>query len=327
MASASETTHVAATMLDTENEEQSDPDEHTDSIDGDFDQGGPIVVQNKPVDTSVATIQALSTSMIETSKQKLAIGVQIEHLRSQKRRLKVEYDRLQAAGGALKSQIVAWEFNRPFHFIMQLPVELRNLVWTEYNNRPWQEGADCIQDRHSEAITMVCKQLRKEYLDWLCETRPMQIVFKARGHCSADSFVVDGLDLAWFYKKGWASISDELLARARCVRVLLLIRHLPGVPTSARSREAEWTLNLNSGKVKAKGDPNTPGMLRMIDAVSERVQTALLAIMQRGEIRRSDVALLFMAIAGLSGTHLMRLRERAEVVRAFKLLPFADTDI
>lgn len=232
--------------------------------------------QDEFVARSIATVQALNTSLQRTRRQQWAIAKQQMTLQARTQRLHRMNQRLEIIGEDLKSQIANWESNRPFHFFLRLPLELRDLIWNQCFNascsgRRLEDSWRCLgnsrshledswsnsaQSGHNNAIAFVCSQLRKEYLDWLYRERPLHIVFVAEGFRRVRYDEIDHLRIPTFGRWNWDSTPDDLLARARVVKVEVWWLHDHG---TAQKGHGEWTQNFVPGEVEGNGNLSVTG--------------------------------------------------------------------
>ena len=322
-------------------------------------------VRAEPVDSSVPIVKALNASLQRTRRQQWAIAARVAPIRkqevrlhAQRKRLHRTNQRLKANKDKIKSQIAEWEANRTFHPILRLPLELRDLIWNEYFDH---SPDNCIQSGLDKAIVQTCPQLRKEYIDWLCRMRPIYIEFVAEVHWSPKSAHVLELRQMPAWKMQWSHTSKKFLRRARNVNVRIKFctpgcrlqfvadwtLNLVSGDLRVRCEEApsyrlsdaymllhwrpaivaDWTLNLVSNKVTGDGYFSMVTESKGSDELHRRILVVLRAVMQRGELRKSDTDLLFQAIAGPRGTHRMRKEEAARRVEMLELLPFANADV
>lgn len=163
-------------------------------------------------------------------KQQKCVDADIERLEAQQEVLRSQDYRLGHLTERIEEQIRDWELARPFHCFLRLPIELRGLVWDEYFVHGCRGVNDCFRHGYIKPITLVCKRVREEVLDWLLANRPLTIEFSAffRVQRGAKLDSVSNLTFGPMNgdRDGWMSgceFSEDLLARVRHVRIISII--------------------------------------------------------------------------------------------------------
>lgn len=280
------------------------------------------------------TVQALWSSLEDARgegrairKQQQRVDAEIERLGAEQEVLRSPDWRLEELTERIEEQIWDWERARSFHCFLRLPIELRGLIWDEYF------GRDCVRRGWTQPITLVCKRVREEVVDWLLVNRPFHIAFSAfpkeldenRGLDSWLDFGMIGGEKDYWRSGRW--IPEDLLARVRHVRV-----------TARTYRfEMDWALNLFSGNVQVEntttfGDAAMDTWaLKYTKLVEERLQVVLRLIMKRGGLRRMPFQWLFYAVAtrdaGRSEMERWLSRDRRTSRLALESLPFRQESI
>ena len=268
--------------------------------------------QDMSIDTEREAIQALWLSLEEArsdtdaiSKLRNFLDAEVDRLRDEQAVAKAEKRRLERVQGRIETQIRDWELARPFHYFLQLPVELRGLIWDEYFVHEFRQSEyrrDCVRRGFTKPVTLVCKRVREEVIDWLCVNRPYMIIFWAfgsqRGGDSLSKLEVEFMDGGGDGPRSWRVMPEELLARVRHVKIGLNSRYI-GSDSFPR-----WSLDLASEEVKMEsiGNHDHQHACDVLDVeyrslVKDRLQVVLKAIMEQGVMHRRHFHLLFHAVA------------------------------
>ncbi|GIZ44797.1 hypothetical protein CKM354_000798400 [Cercospora kikuchii] len=110
--------------------------------------------------TSTEVIRALDARAEKTQDELEAVEAQIRRLKRRRRQL-------QLTDYHVQRQIEQWHYNRKFEPFLRLPLEIRQIVYGYYAS-PWT-----FLGAYYQAIGIVSKQVRDEFLSWLGINRPL----------------------------------------------------------------------------------------------------------------------------------------------------------
>lgn len=287
---------------------------------------------SKPSHHSTKKVREETLYIMKTRSHEDSILTQLATLEIQKACLEDTQARLKTVRRWLKDEVNKWEANRCFSLFLQLPIELRELVWKEYLHiSKWADENHGPYERkffgfgYSRPVALVCQQLRKEYIDWLFANEPVRFECMVQvwrepeeSHIQLKLRDSSTQSLNW----EWRSIPGSLLARIRHVRVNLFWDSFP----SEKGSSVVWNLNLASGTMETRhqcSESAWPPRLKEIK--DSRIQAVLDAIMEQGGLRRSHYKWFLEALAGSGGEEEMRAWLKPD--EHLQHLPFANEDV
>lgn len=252
--------------------------------------------QDEPIDTSLEAAQALWPRLEEARAQKHAVverdkwlDAEIDRLREEQDVVSHERFRLGEIQEDFEGQMSKWESARSFHYLLRLPTEIRDLVWDRYF-LTYHKVEVSIRYAFSDPITLVCKQFRREVINWLVLNRPLHIQF-----CASRPESLPKIE-KWDPRSRKLQVPESLLPRIRHVTITMLV--LDGI----WPRETNWLFNLASGTMECTQSaghfaPVRSHQTATTAVMTRRMQVVLRVIMNQGELKIEHFQWFWMALS------------------------------